>query len=57
MKEIIIGNLAYAIVIIGMLIVFYMDYKRYKKEKIKSQKEKVLFNKFWNHYFENGGMF
>ena len=57
MKEIIIGNIAYAIVIIGMFVVVVMDYKRYKKEKIKSQKEKVLFNKFWNHYFENGGMF
>lgn len=57
MKETIIGNIAYVIVIIGMFVVVVMDYKRYKKEKIKSQKEKVLFNKFWNHYFENGGMF
>ena len=57
MKEIIIGNIAYAIVIIGMFVVVVMDYKRYKKEKIKSQKEKVLFNNFWDTYFENGGMF
>ena len=57
MREMIIGNIAYAVVIIGMFVVVVMDYKRYKKEKIKSQKEKVLFNKFWDTYFKNGGMF
>jgi len=57
MREMIIGNIAYAVVIIGMLVVVFMDYKRYKKDKLKSQKEKLLFNKFWDTYFKNGGVF
>lgn len=57
MREIIIGNIVYILVIIGIITILFMDYKRYKKDKLKSQKEKLLFNKFWDTYFKNGGMF
>lgn len=55
MREIIIGNIVYILVIMGMLAILIMDYKRYKKDKLKSQKEKLLFNRFWDTYFKNGG--